>query len=139
MSPDPQFDDPDVPDHQIEPVLRTRRIEIVDECGRTRVVVGEVPSPTGEKSEFGVVILDHEGRRRAWLTLGQLGPALAFDHAGNASVELGVNDARSEALRTGAYLVLSDRTGGLSIGWWVEDDGTTTMRTGRPDPPRSGA
>lgn len=138
MSPDPQFDDPDVPDYHVEPVLRTRRIEIVDQCGLTRMVVGELPSPSREQSEFGVVSLDHEGRRRAWLTLSPLGPALAFDHAGNAAVEVGVNDAGAEALHPGAYLVLSDRTG-LSIGWWVEDDGTTTMRTGRPDPPRGGA
>ena len=138
MSPDPLFDDADPPPGDVEAVVRTRRVEIFDDCGLLRMVVGELAAGAGEKPDFGVVILDPQGHRRAWLTLGKLGPGLTFDQGGNAGVELGVNDATQEAMHTGAYLVLSDHSGGLSIGWWVEDDGTTTMRTGRAEPPGPG-
>lgn len=118
----------------LEPVVRARRIEIIDEHGRVRVIVGDVPAADPERPDFGVVVLDHMGRRRAWLALSHDGPLLAFDHDGNSAVEIGVNDSSSDAVRPGAYVVLSDSTGGLSVGWWVEEDGSVTMRTGGRDP-----
>ena len=115
-----------------EQVVRARRLEILDGAGRVRAIVGELDSTGAPSPNFGLVLLDDRGQQRAWLSLGQQGPVLAFDESGNAAVEVGVNDAGSDALHVGAYLVLSDRTGGLSIGWWVEEDGSAIMRTGSP-------
>lgn len=123
MSPHPPSDDQ---------VVRARRLEIVDADGRVRVVVGDLAPPHGDSPDFGLALLDDQGARRAWLSLSPHGPVVGLDHTGNTVAEMGVTDAGGDALGTGAYLVLSDPTGTLSIGWWVEEDGSVTIRTGAP-------
>lgn len=120
MSPDPP------PDEQ---VVRTQRLEIIDTEGRVRAIVGDLAPPNADYTDFGVELLDGQGARRAWLSLGPHGPVVGLDHSGNTVAEMGVTDAGGDALGTGAYLVLSDATGGLAIGWWVEEDGSVTIRT----------
>lgn len=115
-----------------EPVVRTQRLEIVDAEGRVRVVVGDLAPEEANSPDFGLALLDDQGAHRAWLSLGPDGPVVGLDHAGNTVAELGVIDSGGDALGTGAYLVLSDPTGALAIGWWVEDDGSVTIRTGTP-------
>lgn len=135
MSGDP-FDGDGPHSDDFHGLLRTRRIEIVDECGLLRAVVGELPpSRRGapDKPDFGVVLLDRHGRRRAWFALGSHGPVLGFDEEGNTAVEVGVDDGSGDGVRTGAYLVLNDGTGDLAVGWSVNEDGSAITRTrGRP-------
>lgn len=123
MSPNPPDD---------EQVLRTRRLEIVDAQGRVRAVVGDLAPASADSPDFGLALLDGQGARRAWLSLGPQGPVVGLDHNGNTVAEMGVTDAGGDALGTGAYLVLSDAAGALAIGWWVEEDGSVTIRTGAP-------
>lgn len=120
MSPNPP------PDEQ---VVRARRLEIVDAEGRVRAVVGDLAPAQSGSDDFGLALLDNQGTCRAWLSLGPHGPAVGLDHSGNTVAEMGVADPGGDALGTGAYLVLSDPTGGLAIGWWVEEDGSVTIRT----------
>lgn len=120
MSPNPPSD---------EQVVRGRRLEIIDAEGRVRAVVGDLAPVEADAPDFGLALLDAQGARRAWVSLGPHGPAVGLDHSGNSVAEMGVTDAGGDALGTGAYLVLSDATGGLAIGWWVEEDGSVTIRT----------
>ncbi|HVE47479.1 MAG TPA: hypothetical protein VNA57_12135 [Acidimicrobiales bacterium] len=120
MSPNPPSD---------EQVVRVRRLEIVDAEGRVRAVVGDLAPAEADAPDFGLALLDAHGARRAWVSLGPHGPVVGLDHSGNSVAEMGVTDAGGDALGTGAYLVLSDATGGLAIGWWVEEDGSVTIRT----------
>lgn len=120
MSPNPPPDDQ---------VVRARRLEILDSKGRVRAVLGDLAPAQADSPDFGLALLDAQGARRAWLSLAPHGPVVGLDHSGNTVAEMGVTDSGGDALGTGAYLVLSDHTGGLAIGWWVEEDGSVTIRT----------
>lgn len=113
-----------------EPVVRTQRLEIVDAEGQVRIVVGDLAPEEAGSADFGIALLDAQGARRAWMSLGPHGPVVGLDHTGNTVAEMGVTDAGGDALGAGAYLVLSDGSGSLAIGWWVEEDGSLTIRTG---------
>jgi len=110
-----------------EPIIRTRRIEVVDGDGRTRAVVGDLSGAAQPEAVFGVALVDRSGRHRVWLSLDDNGAALGFDRAGNAVLELGVDDG-GESVRTGAYIQLSDLEGRPSLGWRVDDDGAVVLR-----------
>lgn len=125
MSPDSPNDDQ---------VLRARRLEIIDAHGQVRAIVGDLATPQAEGDDFGLALLDHQGARRASVSLTPHGPVIALDHAGNTVAEIGVTDGGGDAIGTGAYVVLSAQTGALAIGWWVEEDGSVTIRTGAPGP-----
>ena len=116
-----------------EPIIRTRRIEIVDSEGRTRAVVGDLSGAAQREQVFGVALVGPDGRHRAWLSLDDNGATLAFDRTGNAVLELGVDDG-GEATHTGAYIHLSDLDGRPSVGWRVDDDGGVVMRVTGPAP-----
>jgi hypothetical protein len=114
-----------------EPIIRTRRIEVVDGHGRTRAIVGDLSGAAQPEQVFGVALVDRDGRHRAWLSLDDNGATLAFDRTGNAVLEMGVDDG-GEATRTGAYVQLSDIEGRPALGWRVDDDGGVVLRvTGR--------
>lgn len=106
--------------------VQARRFELVDEVGRVLAVLGVLDGGPGP-SRAGLALLDEHGRARVWLTLGDDGPALVFDQAGNDVVQLGVNDPGPDTLHVGAHLHLSDRHGRPVIGWRVEADGSLTV------------
>ena len=111
-------------------VVRTRRVEVVDERGRPRLVLGDIGNPERPGEVFGIAVVDPAGHHRAWLALDDSGAALVFDRTGNAVAELGVDDGTGEALMTGAYFHLCDLDGRPVVGWRVDDDGEATVRTG---------
>lgn len=111
-------------------VVRARRVEVVDEWGRPRLVLGDIGNPEGPGEVFGIAVVDPAGRHRAWLALDDTGAALVFDRTGNAVAELGVDDNTGDALAAGAYFHLCDLDGRPVVGWRVEDDGDVTVRTG---------
>lgn len=71
-------------------VVRTRRIEVVDDRGRVRVMIGMVG--LGEGPIFGLVVQDENGRDRAWVQ--HEGPAaeVGLDHEGDTVAALRVDD-----------------------------------------------
>ncbi|HEX9969555.1 MAG TPA: hypothetical protein VGB03_05395 [Acidimicrobiales bacterium] len=111
-------------------VVRARRVEVVDEWGRPRLVLGDIGNPERPGEVFGIAVVDPAGRQRAWLALDDTGAALVFDRTGNAVAELGVDDGTGDALVAGAYFHLCDVDGSPVVGWRVEDDGDVTVRTG---------
>lgn len=115
-------------DHaQLRPVS-TDRVEVVDAGGRVRLVLGDIGHPERPGEVFGVALLDHTGRQRAWLALDDNGPAFGLDRHGNAVVELGVDDGTGDVVRRGAYFHLADADGRPVVGWQVDDDGTVVTR-----------
>ena len=111
-------------------VVRTTRIELVDEAGRVRAVLGRLDTSEPGTPAFGLALLDEAGCQRAWLTLERDGPVLAFDLAGNCVLTLGVDDPIDEDFRVGAYLHMADRSGNTVLGWHVEEDGVVLARFG---------
>ena len=93
--------------------VRTSRLEIVDEGGRLRAVLGCLPSPDRTMPVFGLAILDpdDQSRPRTWLSIDRTGPKLVFDLAGNDVLTLGVHDPTDDATRIGAFAVLTDEEG----------------------------
>jgi hypothetical protein len=111
-----------------EQVLRVRRIEVVDDRGRTRAVVGDIGAAAQPEQVFGIALVDLDGRHRAWLSLDEHGTVLAFDRTGNTVLELGVDDG-GEAVHPGAYVQLSDVQGRPALGWRVDDAGEVIQPT----------
>jgi hypothetical protein len=113
-------------------VVRTRRLEVVDEEGRVRMVCGSLDTPDPRGGLFGFALLDGDGRTRMWAAIDEAGPALVFDMAGNNVITMGVNDPTSETLTVGPYLHLADVDGTPVYGWRVEEDGSVQLRLGGP-------
>jgi hypothetical protein len=113
-------------------LLRTQRLEVVDQYGRPYLVAGDLGSPDPERSVLGLALLDANGRQRVWLALDGTGPNMVFDLAGNGVLTFGVNDPAPDALHVGAYCWVSDVGGSNVLGWRVEQDGAVWMRLGGP-------
>jgi hypothetical protein len=104
-------------------VARVRRVEVVDDEGRVRLILGELGGLGPTLPVFGVAVVDAAGRHRSWLALDETGPALVFDQDGNGVVYLGVNDTGSDSVGPGPYFNLADPEGDPRIGWRVSPDG----------------
>jgi len=78
-------------------VVRTRRVEVVDEEGRVRAVLGLIG-----KDEFstiwGLVVRDQDGRDRAWVLHDREGAEVALDFGGNTVASLSVSDTGEPGL-----------------------------------------
>ncbi|HEV7887620.1 MAG TPA: hypothetical protein VGO92_08680 [Acidimicrobiales bacterium] len=113
-------------------VVRATRVEVVDEAGHVRAVLGPLDTPDPASPVFGLTLLDEAGRPRVWLTLDGTGPSMVFDLAGNNIISLGVNDPTADALHVGGYLHVTDLDGTPVLGWQVEEDGSALARLGGP-------
>lgn len=113
-------------------VVRTTRVELVDQDGAVRAELGQLDSPDPDAPVFGLALLDEAGRQRFWVSLDGSGPALVFDLAGNNVITLGVNDPTADALHVGGYLHVADLDGTTVLGWQVEEDGSVLARHGGP-------
>lgn len=72
-----------------EPVVRTQRVEVVDEQGWVRAVVGRVGRAEGDV--FGITVVDTRGRQRAWVVADDSWAEVGLDHEGDTAAALGVN------------------------------------------------
>jgi hypothetical protein len=111
-------------------VVQARRIEVLDDDGRVRVVVGRLEAPDPAIEVFGVALLDHNGRPRVWLALDATGPSQVFDLNGNNLIAVGVNDPTADALHVGAFLHVNDLDGLPVYGWEVDETGSFLTRAG---------
>lgn len=105
-------------------VLRARRVELVDDLGEARIVLGNLALDVDDDYWPGVAIRSPEGRDRAWLMLHADGVQLEFDMGGNVVAGLGVLDPGGESFDPGARLVLCDADGAVVVGWHISIDGT---------------
>lgn len=108
--------------------VRTRRVEVVDEHGVVRAVIGGLVG--GEADLFGIAIYDSSGGERATLALTEEGPLLGFSAHGDDALVLGVDDPRTTAMRPGPYLELINRAGDVALGWRVDDESGTVEFAG---------
>jgi len=116
--------------------LRVRRLEVVDDDGRVRVVVGELEDPLRDDPVFGITVLDATGHPRVSAGLAPDGAWLALEVEGNAVVVLGATEAGADPIEPHSYLVLSDRRGLPGIGWRVRGGGEADVIGGpRPATP----
>lgn len=96
--------------HRPEPpqeVVRTRRVEVLDDSDRVRIVIGCQP---GESTHglpvFGIALLGPKGGVRADLTDDAAGAKLTFVSSGNEALQLGVEDANTLAVDMGGDRLL---------------------------------
>ncbi len=109
--------------------IRARRVELVDEHGVVRAVVGDLTDDdVGGPGTFGFGVLGTDGRMRVWLALDPSGPVLVFDQAGNVALQLGVSDPGTDLKHPGAHFFLASAEGEPRIGWRIE--GTSVRRLG---------
>jgi hypothetical protein len=71
-------------------VVRTKRVEVVDERGAVRVVIGLITA--GEEEVVGIVVRDERGRDRAWLLHRGASAEVGLDHGGDTAAALAVAD-----------------------------------------------
>lgn len=116
--------------NEIQPVLRTRGVVIVDEQNRERVILGSpVPDPPGEGKRIspghGMIILDPEGNERFGLGLmdnGNMG--MGFDAPRGKG-----NDRNRERIH-----IVADKDGGAMIRFLNRQTGVPGwLRLGEDD------
>lgn len=112
----------------VDSVVRTRRLEIVDDSDRVRAVVGRLGTGGRDEAVIGIASLDARGSSRAWLSLDACGSSLVFGQEGNNVVYLGVDDGETEAANPGPYFELCGRDGATAIAWRVDRDGSVVHR-----------
>ena len=103
-------------------VLRTRRLEIVDDEGRVRASIAADRDPYEGDVTVGLELLDENGSARAWLVdvcgAAQLALALGGDQV--AVLESISHDDGTSAVA----LVLCDASGRPVLRWAVRSDGS---------------
>ena len=86
------------PEPLSENLIRTRRLEVVDDKGRVRVAVGLIGQDE-QTTIFGVVVRDVNGRNRAWAIDYDDGAAeFGLDWGGNTVAALSVDDSGEPSL-----------------------------------------
>lgn len=119
-------------------VVRTRRLEVLDDSDRVRIVIGEQPGlGTNGLPVFGVILRGPNGSIKADLLEDAGGAMLSFMSSGNEALVIGVDDANSlavdrggdrliyvpagdednEVTRAGPYLVFCDPDGQALTEW----------------------
>lgn len=125
----------------IPAVMAAGRVEVVDEEGRVRAVMGDL-SGSAPGWYPGVALLDEYGIHRVWLLLSETGPTLSFGEEGNVVLELGVADRGDPQTQTpGPYVLLCERHGQAMWAVRVAAGGEVVVidqRHGEPedDPPQ---
>lgn len=113
-----------VGEEEHDDVVRARRVEIVDEAGRVRAVLGEIEGGHVDPPTIGLGLYTEAGERRASIAMDESGAWVVLELAGNALVQLGVNEVESDAFDTRAFIHLSAADGSPLVRWRVADDGT---------------
>jgi hypothetical protein len=127
----------------ILPVVRTRRVEVIDAHDRVRIVVGEIENVGPyDLPRFGLRLLGPDGGTRAEVTEDAHGVELTVIASENEVLKLGADDPRtlvaddghhpsympagqySEVSEPGAYLILCDLDGGPRLSWRIGEDRT---------------
>ena len=90
-------------------VLQCSRIEVVDDDGQVRIVLGNIA--VSDDFEPGIAILDENGSERISIALFAQGPQLSIAADGTGVIDLFVSDRGPETGIGSANLVVADGTG----------------------------
>ena len=85
---------------EVSDVVRTRRVEVVDEQGRVRAVLGLIGQDESS-TIWGLVVRDQNGRDRAWVIHDRELAEVALDFGGNTVASLTVSDTGEPSLFLG--------------------------------------
>ncbi|HZI37338.1 MAG TPA: hypothetical protein VFF24_03460 [Acidimicrobiia bacterium] len=107
---------------RIEPVVRARRFEVLDDAGRARAVLGDLRAGSEPGCSPGLALRSAAGSERAVLVLDGEGPGLHFALDGDDALSLGVDDPDTQAVQPGPYLELFTPDGAVAQGWRLADD-----------------
>lgn len=105
-------------------LIQARRLELLDDDGNARIVLGDLARYSDDGYWPGLVIRSPEGRDRVRLMLHSTGVDLEFERNGNIVAVLGVLDPAGESPDPGVRLVMCDPGSTPVVGWRVYDDGT---------------
>jgi hypothetical protein len=101
----------------LTPVVRTRRLEVLDEHGTVTVVVGDVDG------EMGLAVRDAFGADQLVITRDDGGAGVRFYVGGNEVASFGVDTEADPERDPGAYLMLAGFDGAPGMSWKVGPDG----------------
>lgn len=112
------------PSDETFPLVRTERLELVDDEGNVRLVGGDL----GDRLDsYGVLFASKDDQLKVALEFNVLGVALTFIRDGNEVLKLGVSKSTDTdgIEHEGAMLRLCDNEGRPIHGWWAMegDDG----------------
>jgi hypothetical protein len=110
-------------------IVRARRLELVDSEGRVWAVLGELDpgrSRGGDASLYGLELQGAGAAARISISVGQDGPSILLEIAGNTAIHLGANGPASDAVDARSFAYLCDWDGTPAVGWRVADDGSVT-------------
>lgn len=104
-------------------VLRAQRLEVLDDSGRIRMVVGGLgrSEPGGEL--VGLEVRDANERPRITVAVSDDGAWMLVDLEGNARVHFGVNDPGSDAVGARTFFYVCGEEGAPVAGWRVDEGG----------------
>lgn len=100
-------------------VVRTRRVEVVDEQDRVRATLDG-----GTKTEaVGLRIFDRRGSERISAITLPYGAVISLAHDGNSVAHIECADDIDENMDPGTQIALFDGHTNLVMRWWVSLDG----------------
>lgn len=100
-------------------VVRTRRVEVVDEQGRVRATLGSGVDPEA----VGLRIYDRRGSERISVINLPYGAVISLSHEGNPVAHIECADDIDEVMDPGTQIALFDGDADLVMRWWVGLDG----------------
>ncbi|HEX9968938.1 MAG TPA: hypothetical protein VGB03_02275 [Acidimicrobiales bacterium] len=101
----------------VTPVVRTRRLEVLDEDGTVTVVVGNIDG------ERGIALRDSLGADQLVITRDDGGAGVRFYVGGTEVANFGVETDADPEREPGPYLMLAGLNGVPALGWRVDRDG----------------
>lgn len=112
-----------------------QQIQIADESGAVRVVLGLLDSRTEPSSRaYGVSVRDVNGDERITLSVDDDGASLVFVRNGNIAIQLGVDDAHVHGDHAGAFVTLADDRGVPLLYLAAEGESLRVRVSGEPPP-----
>lgn len=119
-------------------VVRTQRVEIVDQHGTVRGCLGMLGTDANDTEHFGLELRSKDGTARVSMLLGDDDSLILVEQCGNARVVAGLerspdrDDPDDEIVHGGAYMFWCDGDGRPVTGFRCRPDGSVVPHPGDP-------
>ncbi len=117
-------------------VVRTQRVEIVDEHGTVRGCLGMLGTDANDTEHFGLELRSKDGTTRVSMLLNDGDPLFLVEDGGNTRVVAGLerspdrDDPDDEVVYGGSYLFCCDADGRPVAGFRCRPDGSVVPHSG---------